>query len=352
MKREHRRILIDLLSLPTSPFNEQFVIDYIRRWAEKRPGLRLTADRYGNLRLELRRGPAKKSPPLVLVAHMDHPGFEADRMPSSRRLRAWWRGGVPPEYFRSAGVRFYCDGKWVRGTITNTKIARDERGRRRVQSATVQTRGPVAAGSIGMWDLPDPVIRGSRLYARGCDDIAGVAAILAAFDELSRRPKEVKRGIEARFTRAEEVGFAGALALCRGNALPRQTRVISIECSSELAGVRMGQGPILRVGDWATIFNPELSAFCRAVAEDLAKRNPRFKFQRKLMDGGTCEASAFLGHGLPAGGLCIALGNYHNIDRRRHRIVPEFIDLRDWEGTHRLVRRARPHEAAIHRGRH
>jgi endoglucanase len=50
------------------------------------------------------------------------------------------------------------------------------------------------------------------------------------------------------------------------------------------------------------------------------------------MDGGTCEASAFLGYGYRTSGLCIALGNYHNMDRRRRRIAPEFVDLHDWQG--------------------
>ncbi len=107
---------------------------------------------------------------------------------------------------------------------------------------------------------------------------------------------------------------------------------MAVETSSEIPGVKMGDGPILRVGDRDAIFTPGLTAFCRQVAEDLAKEDKTFKYQRKLMDRGTCESAAFCEYGHPATGLCIALGNYHNMDLRRERLAPEYIDLRDWNG--------------------
>lgn len=333
MIRSHRKTLLDLLTLPTAPFHEQHVADYIRRWAADRPALRLSEDEFGNLQLGLRRGRAGGRP-LVLAAHMDHPGFEARKMVGRSRLQAVWRGGVPPEYFRGTGVRFWSRGRWVRGKIRSITTWIDA-GRRRVRTATIAVPQAVDGGAIGMWDLPDPQVRGGRVYARGCDDVAGVAAILSALDEVlgGRRPANVI----ALLTRAEEVGFAGALAGARAGVLPNGARVISIECSSERAGGRMGHGPILRVGDLSSIFTPDLSAFCRSIATDLAKRDRAFRFQRKLMDGGTCEATAFASDGYEATGLCVALGNYHNVDSQRRRIGPEYIDLQDWEGLVRLL---------------
>ena len=403
MIKNAHKLLVDLLSLPTSPFNEQYVAGYIRRWAAGRPGLELTGDEFGNLRIRLRRGPAAASP-LVFSAHMDHPGFEAQAMIRPGRLRALWRGGVLPEYFPGAKVRFYSDGAWIRGVIESVKIVRDLRGRRRVRTATIAVKKAVAPGSIGMWDFPDPLIRGSRLYARGCDDVAGAAAILAAFDQLSEphapasggrasrppiepeapargrrasylpiepeaqarggrvsclptepeaqaraiRPKSpppptkgspsnpqssVPLDLYATFTRAEEVGFAGAIATAaHSSLLPHRARIVAVETSSEIPGVKMGEGPILRVGDRDAIFTPALTAFCRQVADDLARQDKTFKYQRKLMDGGTCESAAFCEYGYEATGLCVALGNYHNMDPRRKRLAAEYIDLRDWNG--------------------
>ncbi|GMV97229.1 MAG: hypothetical protein AMXMBFR83_15870 [Phycisphaerae bacterium] len=329
MNKKPRTLLVELLSLPTSPFNEQYVAGYIRRWAAGRAGLELGADEFGNLRLRLRRGRAAAARPLVFSAHMDHPGFEAQAMIGPDRLRALWRGGVPAEYFVGAGVRFYSRGRWVRGRIESIRTARDPRGRVRVGSVVAEVRANVEPGSIGMWDFPDPVIRGSRIYARGCDDVAGVAAVMAAIDELAggRGPVD----LYATFTRAEEVGFAGAIAGARNGLLPRKARVVAVETSSEIPGVRMGDGPILRVGDKDATFTPGLTAYCRAVAEDLARADRRFAFQRKLMDAGTCESAAFCEYGYEATGLCIALGNYHNVNRRRRRLGPEYIDLNDWD---------------------
>lgn len=328
MRATHQALLDELLSLPTSPFNEQHITAFIRRWAAGRFGLRLSADEFGNLRLHLRRGRRHDARPLVFSAHMDHPGFEAERMIGPRRLRAIWRGGVAPEFFVGSRVRFFVDGRWVSGVIRSTRVTVD-RGRKRVASAMVSVAQAIPSGAIGMWDLPDPRIREHRIFARGCDDVAGLAAVLAAFDELARGRGPVE--VYALFTRAEEVGFAGAIAACRSGLIPRDARIVAVECSSVLPGVLMGGGPILRVGDRSAIFSPGLTTWCGRVAEELAGREPRFRFQRKLMDGGTCESAAFRELGYEATGLCIALGNYHNMDRSRRRIAAEFVDLRDFD---------------------
>jgi endoglucanase len=49
------------------------------------------------------------------------------------------------------------------------------------------------------------------------------------------------------------------------------------------------------------------------IATELASENRDFRFQRRLMDGGTCEATAFCAAGYRAGGLALPLGNYHNM---------------------------------------
>lgn len=328
MNARHRKLLTNLLALPTSPLNEHHMIAYIRDWAARRPKIALTSDAYGNLKAELRIGPKRDAQPLVFSAHMDHPGFEALSTSRTGKLDAAWRGWVMPEYFKGAGVRFHSEGRWVRGTITSFTTFID-RGRKRVDRVKVDVSRPVAPGSIGMWDLPDPLIRNHRIRARACDDVAGAASILAALDELHRRDKPVH--VMATFTRAEEVGFTGAIAGCKSGLYPKKARIVAVECSSVLPGVIMGGGPILRVGDASAIFSPGLTAWCGEVARDLTKSKTKFTFQRKLMDGGTCESAAFFELGYNATGLCLPLGNYHNMDRDHRRIAPEYIDLNDFE---------------------
>src|SRR5690242_8508511 len=91
------RILHTLCSTPTAPFAEQHVIRYIERFAADRPNLRLSRDPAGNLLLELP-SPRSKHTRWVFTAHMDHPGFIAERMLDDRTLLASFRGGVLIDY--------------------------------------------------------------------------------------------------------------------------------------------------------------------------------------------------------------------------------------------------------------
>ena len=325
-----RQILKQLLSLPTAPFAEHFVIDYLERFCARRKNITLKRDEAGNVLVRVRQGNRKVAHPVCITAHLDHPGFVADRMLSKNRLRAFWRGGVPPEYFVGSSVRFHIDGRWSRGMVQSIKTM-VRNGQRRVDTANITVSQPIPTGAIGMWDFPDPRVRGTRIYARGCDDLAGAAAMLACIDRLVRR--RIRCDAYFLFTRAEEVGFIGAIAAARRKTIPQQCFVVAMETSSELPNAKMGNGPILRVGDRASAFTPEATAYCHRIARELAQADKQFHYQRKLMDGGTCESSAYCTLGYDATGLCIALGNYHNVNRRRKKLGPEYIDLNDYDNV-------------------
>jgi hypothetical protein len=55
------------------------------------------------------------------------------------------------------------------------------------------------------------------------------------------------------------------------------------------------------------------------------------------MDGGICEASVYLSFGYAAGGLCLPLRNYHNVDWERMQLRAECIDLGDYAALIRLL---------------
>lgn len=326
------RVLAEVLALPTAPFVEQAVADHVRAFCARWPTIRVTADRWGNLLAHYRHKPPRTTP-LVFTAHMDHPGFCALRMTDRRTLLAAFRGWVEPEYFENAGVRFFDEGRWVRGRIARvTRVARVYRmiGRSaRPEEVEIRLSRPVAAQSPGMWDLPEASLRGGIVSARGCDDLAGCASMLALLERLARR--RVAAEVRCLFTRAEEVGFVGAIGAARAGTIPRRLPVIAIETSKALPNAPIGAGPVLRVGDKSSIFDPGLTAFCDRVAADLARRRSSFAYQRKLMDGGTCESTAYAVYGYTTTGVCVPLGNYHNMDTQRRRIASEQISLRDWE---------------------
>jgi endoglucanase len=338
-------LLCRLADLPTAPFLEHRVAEEIRRFVARRRALSARVDRFGNLFVGYRprRRVRLKAPPIVFAAHMDHPGFAALAMRDRHHVEAEWRGWVPARYFPGARVRFHTRGRWMTGRIVDViraGAAPDTIRRAAASAATfgaegppdriiVRVRGRVAPDSVGTWDLPDATIRGHRFRARMCDDVAGVAAVLAALDGACRR--RISAPCFALFTRAEEVGFAGALAAVRGKLIPRKSLLVAVEASKAVAGVIPGAGPVLRVGDRATVFDPAATGYVQVVAEELAGVRKSFAFQRKLMDGGTCESTVYVHHGYRATGICLPLVNYHNIDERRGRIAPESIDLRDYE---------------------
>lgn len=326
----HKRILREMLAVPTAPFAEHFVIAHVVQFCRRRRHVTIRRDAVGNVLVRVRKGMRRISRPVCITAHLDHPGFVADRTTSKGRVRAHWRGGVPKEYFVGSRVRFFVDDTWVAGRVRSIKTVM-RNGQRRVDTASIEVDGPVPSGSIGMWDFPDSVIRGKRIYARGCDDLAGAAAMLSAIDELARG----RRSCDGYFlfTRAEEVGFIGAIAAAKGKTIPKKCFVVAMETSSERPHAKMGDGPILRVGDRASAFTPAVTAHCHRVARELSATDRSFQFQRKLMDGGTCESSAYCNLGYEATGLCVALGNYHNVDAKRKRLGPEYIDLSDYENV-------------------
>ena len=60
-------------------------------------------------------------------------------------------------------------------------------------------------------------------------------------------------------------------------------------------GVELGDrhdGPIVRVGDRMTVFSPDLTNDISTLMTTHAAEMPKFKWQRKLMAGGACEATA------------------------------------------------------------
>ena len=118
-----------------------------------------------------------------------------------------------------------------------------------------------------------------------------------------------------------------------------------VECSKSYGtDSPLGGGPIVRVGDRTSTFDPDLTYRVSRVAADLARRDGRFKWQRKLMPGGTCEATAYQALGYTAACVCLPLGRYHNMnegvstrDSARGRVDAETIALSDFHGLIRLL---------------
>lgn len=290
------RWLGELTNLPTASGLEHEVVAWVKRWVGRRPDLRLTEDSGGNL-LITRKGRKAKAPVLA-VAHMDHPAFVITAV-TAREATFEFRGGVRAEYFEEATVDF------VTGPARSGRIVSYDPEQRR-GSIAVGAAPPPGPHDIARWRFASSRLRSGHFLAPACDDLAGCAAVLAALDKARSRAELGHFGVL--LTRAEEMGFVGALHAARHRTIPADARILSIETSRASADAPIGHGPVIRVGDAATVFDDDLTnRISRLVAQT------GLRHQRKLMSGGTCEATAFGVHGYRATGLCLPLGNYHNM---------------------------------------
>ncbi|MHC4793266.1 MAG: hypothetical protein ACYTDE_03085, partial [Planctomycetota bacterium] len=200
----------------------------------------------------------------------------------------------------------------------------------------------LAPGDVGRWSFPDAKITGRGpkrlLKTHACDDLAAAAAAICAFDRIRTRKGQEHVGLL--FTVAEEVGFVGAIGAATNGLVPKNARLVCLENSRSFPESPIHDGPIVRVGDRMTVFSPDLTNDISTLMTAHAAATPSFKWQRKLMAGGACEATAFSAFGFQSTCLCLPLGNYHNMQaiddvvagQHPAKVGPEFIGIDDYHG--------------------
>ncbi len=368
--RTHNHIewLRELTAIPTVAGHEHRVIDWINHWLNDRPEISSTTDKHGNIELRLSNNEATDNP-IYFTAHMDHPGFVVEEVLSSSEVILAFRGGVMADYFPDADIRIHppysaSDGSdspsgYALATITDEHAVESgsDGGAKpafKLYHAILKEPQPITVGSIATWDLPEVEILEEdgkqTLYTNACDDLAALAAALSALDEL--RLLNDKGDTRVLLTRAEEIGFIGAIGASRDGFMPKGSRVIALENSRAFADSPIHAGPIVRVGDRISVFSPDLTGAVAKVAETISggaatprasekeADMPKWRWQRKLMAGGACEASVYCAYGYTATCVCLPLGNYHNM-----------ANLADAQaGTHEQVHGSPPRVGREHIG--
>jgi len=368
----HEAWLLALTQIPTVAGREDRVEAWIERWVAERPELEIHRDGAGNMVVrprkpwgEGRTPEGAEHRPVWFTAHLDHPAFVvANTGEGGRSIELEFRGGVMADYFPGARVEVFTrDDRRVEGTIEGPveeggEPVKTAAGFGRFRVTLDSALDGLAAGDVGRWLFPRAEVIDGVLHTDACDDLAAAAAALAAMDVLLRLARE---GGEAKpldvrllFTRAEEIGFVGAIAATKLGTLPAGSRVIALENSRSFEDSPIGGGPIVRVGDRISTFSPSLTGAVAQRAEEIAGGSahvlaiqklsdaPAWKWQRKLMAGGGCEASVFCAAGLESTCVCLPLGNYHNMAdlaavqagtfQGKPRVGRECISLSDYHG--------------------
>jgi endoglucanase len=347
MNRADLRRLTTLLACPSAPFREQVVAAVAGAWL-KRAGVPHFRDPAGNLVVGAdsaaayrRLARTRSAEPLrIFIAHMDHPGFHGRRWLSKKRLEIEWHGGSPVKHLAGAPVWLAMDDRYVaRGRLTGIRLKASRHALHRAEVVVEQAHWrerPPAQTLYGAFRFRAPVWRaGKRLNTKAADDLVGVFAVVQTamrlFADKRRAP------FIGLLTRAEEVGFVGAVEhfeLGWLGAARRPVLCVSLETSRALPGAQIGKGPVVRLGDRHTVFDPGALQVLTGVAQWTLPK----KHQRRIMDGGACEATAATAWGYPAIGLSVPLGNYHNIDDGTGAPAPEYVHLDDVDGMLRLCR--------------
>ena len=327
MVQEKQRALDILARLGEQPavaYWERGVASVIMA-ALQESGLEFQGDQFGNIIAHIS-GTRPNTAPLALVAHMDHPGFEAVGVQGSS-LIGNALGGVPAASFEP-GVPLHVvlnDGLRLPATTAGTQ------GDGSARQVLIKLEEPIELELPRpvVFDLTDFEVDGESIRMRAADDLAGCGSILAALIELSyRKPPGDVYGV---FTRAEEVGLIGARLLAESGRLPGDTLIVSVESSRVLPGAEQGGGPVIRVGDAGMTFNADAESALVRSRESLQAGTAGFRAQRQLMSGGICEASAFARYGYRATGIAFPLGNYHNASPEGG-VEAEHINISDFLG--------------------
>lgn len=382
-RTQHQNWLLEITQIPTAAGREWRVIRWVREFVRARPDLRLDEDAAGNLVVRPRAkwgAGGAGGRPIYITAHLDHPAFVVRRVIGPGTFELEFRGGVMDEFFKDARVVIHAGDDPALGpgraeqvlAATLTDVGDGVRGAdgarlfktyvAELDEFDDELAAPdVRVGDVATWALPPAEIDAQGIvHTAACDDLSAVAAALSALDTLH----SIKRGggkpldVRLLFTRSEEIGFTGAIAAAKLKTMEKNARVIALENSRSFADSPIGGGPIVRVGDRLSIFDPRLTAACAKRAEQIAghaasptatQKNSDtagWKWQRKLMAGGACEATVFSAYGYQATCLCLPLGNYHNMadlgalqdgsfDRAKlgpPRVAREFIGLSDYFG--------------------
>ncbi len=358
-----REKLWAVLSRPTAPFREGHVISTLLELLES-GGVPHFQDPAGNIVVGAgnERGyrkltQAKHHEPLrIFVAHMDHPGFHATRWTDEGDLEFRWHGGSPTEHLEGATVwiaardAFRAAGKMIGAELIASKRA-IQSGRIRIEDPVArkdaQRLFPKATELFGGFGFRESIWQeGDLIYTKAADDLVGCVAIVELATELWRsKNKKSLPPFLAILTRAEEVGFIGALAHFELGWIKSSAKnsllCISLETSRALPGAEIGKGPIVRLGDRGTVFD---SGYLRVFSE-LAEKTLPGRHQRRIMDGGSCEASAAIAYGIRPIGISVPLGNYHNQcfeggpdSRGPLGPAPEYVHLGDVDGLLALCR--------------
>lgn len=359
----NRDLLHGIISQPTAPFKEQYVQHYLKN-SLKKAKIPHFLDPAGNIvvgarspkdvQALLKKAAKTHHPMRLFIAHMDHPGFHGVEWLSPTQLKAKWYGGSPTQALIGRKVSVYvpntgakneasplelsCTVESLSGNVSPNKI--DVLTLKLDAPAPESARSTSPSEIFGAFTFSKPYwYEGELLHTKAADDLVGVFTIVqTALDHFAKKPKD-RLPFLGLLTRGEEVGWIGCIEHLKlgwyKNQKSKNVLAISLETSRQLSDATIGNGVIVRLGDRSSLFSSGPTHLLRQLATLLLPG----RHQTRVMDGGSCEASATVTYGIPTIAMSLPLGNYHNQSIEggseagpKDSSAPEFVHLKDLEG--------------------
>jgi endoglucanase len=315
-------LLRRLTSVPTAPYQERAVTRQALGWIKENLGRAVSVKRCRGGVVVRYQGNGQ-GPSLALAAHLDHPGFRLRKV-TPTGAEAELQGGLPAHLLEGCAVEAFAAG--ATGNVPSARGVLGPRPKKgpffHIRWTQPPERG--ARPAFAILALTPYTEKDGWLLSRSIDDLLGCAISL----EVLRRvvQSKVKTNLTILLHRAEEVGFMGALDLIHEAKIPLSDSILSIEASRALPGARPGKGPVIRLGDKACLFDPNLIALLDQAALSAKRRGAAS--QRLRLTGGTCEATAYQAFGYETAGVAVPLVNYHN-GWGAKAVAPEMVRLKD-----------------------
>ena len=265
LDEELYQALMAIAACPTAPCHETHVRATVLAKLADLPHITTRLDEFGNLHAHYEHDATGREP-FRLVAHMDHPAFVVHRDGAAEEVR--FAGTVYEKYFAGKRIVFFNETSpkpLGRAVITGTSLSED------LERVMIDRAIPPGA-TFAMWDLPKARCTKKLFISPACDDLVEVSIMLALLRRLALGG--AKASVHALFTRAEEIGFAGALVALKSKTPLAPMPTLSLEASKARGFAKVEGGPVVRVGDRLSVFDSRITHWLETAFRDLKTARP------------------------------------------------------------------------------
>lgn len=258
---------------------------------------------------------------ILLLAHMDEPGFIVSHIRRDGAARFAPLGGPRPEYLAGSRVRFLDGTPGVIGCIPAADCSAKPDPERLLIETGSGRKAALKVGDVAVIDSPF-VDLGKRAAGKALDNRVGVAILIETLRKLHANPDASPHEIHFAFTVQELEGLRGA-GPAAFQVEPEVALAVDLtdsrdEPETAAGAVRLGAGAAIRVRD-ASMFTPPVVVDWMSAAAD----KHAIPYQLEILERETTGArmAQITGRGAAGGALAIPC---------RYRGSPsEIIDLDD-----------------------